>query len=150
MIQVTRRREVAAAPATVFAVLTHPDRLAALLPRVQRIELPQRTDSYARMATYMGLGPFGALRSEGDVRWQTDREVVFSSRKPVYVESRWVLLPNASLTDLQATLSLDLAPLLGPFAAFVPTTEVERMIAADLDAALSAVARMVAEQTPPA
>lgn len=148
MIQVTRRREIAAAPATVFAVLTHPDRLAALLPRVQRIELLQRTDSYARMATYMALGPFGALRSEGDVRWQTDREIVFSSRKPVYVEACWLLLPTGSRTDVQATLSLNLAPLLGPFAAFIPTAEVERMIAADLDATLAAVARMVAEQAP--
>lgn len=141
MITVSRQRRIAAPPATVFATLTQPDRLATLLPRVRRIELLEQRAGFARVATHMALGPFGTLRSEGEVRWQDGREVVFAAPRPVPVEARWQLAPAGDATDLHATLAIDLAPLLGPLAAFVPTAEVERMIAADLEAALLAVAR---------
>ena len=52
-----------------------------------------------------------------------------------------MLTENQAGTLLQATLSLDLAPLIGPFTAFVPANEVEKMIAPDLDAALAEIAR---------
>ena len=143
MIRVSRQRRIAAPPPAVFAALTEPDRLAALLPRVRRIEVLEQRPGFARVATHMALGPFGTLRSEGEVRWQDGREVVFSAPRPVPVEARWQLVPTEEATDLHATLTLDLAPLLGPLAAFVPTAEVERMVAADLEAALQAVASAV-------
>jgi hypothetical protein len=143
MIRVSRQRRIAAPPAAVFAALTEPDRLATLLPRVRRIELLEQRPNFARVATHMALGPFGTLRSEGEVRWQDGREVIFTTLRPVPVEAHWQLLAVDNATDLQATLTLDLAPLLGPLAAFVPTAEVERMVAADLEAALQAVAGAV-------
>ena len=89
------------------------------------------------------LGPFGTIRNVGEVRWQTDQEITFVSRSPVFVQSRWLLEPNGAATDVTATMQLDLAPLIGPFAAFVPAQQVITMIAPELDAALAALAQRV-------
>ena len=104
------------------------------MPRVRRVEMLDRQADRARIATQMAIGPFSNIRSEGDVRWQAGREVVFSSRRPVPVEARWILTPCGSGTDLQAAFSLDLAPLIGMLAAFVPQQEVANMVGPDLDA----------------
>jgi hypothetical protein len=146
MITVARTRYINAAPQAIFAALSDPDMLSGLLPRVRRIELIERTADRARVATYMALGPFGNIRSEGEVRWRTDREVVFISRLPIPVDSRWTLTPANGGTDLRAALSLDLAPLIGPFAAFIPQDQVTRMIEPDLEAALAELASRVESQ----
>ena len=146
MITVNRTRHIDATPEAIFAALSDPARLSRLLPRVRRIEFIERAADHARIATHMALGPFGDLRCEGEVRWQADREVVFSSRLPVPVESRWTLTPANGGTDLHAALSLDLAPLIGPFAAFVPSEQVIRMLGPDLDAALAELASRVEGQ----
>ena len=143
MFRVTRSRQIDAPAARVFAALADPASLAGIVPRVQRITVLRRGAESAAVATEMALGPFGTLRSEGDVRWQTDREVVFSTRRPVAVEARWTLEETSAGTILQATLSLDLAPLIGPFTALIPPNEVEKMIAPDLDTALAEIARRV-------
>ncbi|MFN8568529.1 MAG: SRPBCC family protein [Kouleothrix sp.] len=148
MIEVSRRRQIAATASAVFAALADPDNLATIVPRVRRIELLERTATRARVATHMALGPFGELRSEGDVRWATDREVVFSTRRPVPVEARWLLTPHNGGTDLLVTLGLDLAALIGPLAALVPANEVAKLVTPDLDAALAAIARRVEPATP--
>jgi carbon monoxide dehydrogenase subunit G len=144
MIYVKRMRHIAASPQAVFAALSDPSNLAGLMPRVRRVEMLDRQVDYARIATQMSIGPFTNIRSEGDVRWQTDREVVFSSRQPLPVEARWTLTPSGDGTDLQAALSLDLAPLMGPFAALVPDNEVAKVVGPDLEAALAEIARRVA------
>jgi hypothetical protein len=146
MITVSRTRHIDATPAAIFAALSDPDKLSGLLPRVRRIEFIEREADRARVATHMALGPFGDIRSEGEVRWQTDREVVFSSRSPVLVEARWTLAPASSGANLRAALSLDLAPLLGPLAAFIPSDQLARMIGPDLDAALAELATRVEGQ----
>jgi carbon monoxide dehydrogenase subunit G len=144
MINVNRALHIDAAPEAVFAVLSDPQNLAGLMPRVRRVELIDQQPDHARIATYMSFGLFGDIRTEGEVRWRDDREIVFSARRPVSVEARWTLTPSNGGTDLQATLALDLAPLIGPLAAFVPQHEVANMIGPDLEAALAGVARRVA------
>lgn len=141
MIEVARNRQIAASPAAVFAVLADARNLASILPRVRRVELLGQQANRARVATYMALGPFGEFRSEGDVQWQTDREVVFRARRPMLVEARWSLTPQAGGSNVQLTLGLDLAGLIGPLAALVPAAEVAKLVAPDLEAALAAVAR---------
>jgi len=89
------------------------------------------------------MGPFATIRSEGDVFWQQDQEVVFTSRHPVSVESRWSFVPDGKGTDLRVMLTIDLAPMLGPFAAMVPSDQVAAMIGPDLDQALTAIARRI-------
>jgi hypothetical protein len=143
MIEVQRSRTIKAASAAIFATLADPQNLASIIPRVRRIELVERGAERAKVVTHMALGPFGDLRSQGAVCWQAGREIVFRSERPVFVEVRWTLTELAGATNLRATLSLDLSPLIGPFAAFVPAAEVEKMIAPDLDAALAAIAGRV-------
>jgi carbon monoxide dehydrogenase subunit G len=143
MINVNRTRHIDAPPEAVFAALADPDNLAGLMPRVRRVELVERDEDHARVATHMAFGPFGDIRTEGDVRWQAGREVTFNARRPLPVEARWTLTPADGGTDLSATLSLDLAPLIGPLAAFVPQKDVAGMVAPDLDAALAEIARRV-------
>jgi carbon monoxide dehydrogenase subunit G len=143
MIIVDRSRHINATPEAIFAALSDPEHLAELLPRVRKIEFITRGVDQAHIATHMALGPFGDIRSEGDVRWQSNREIVFNTYKPVMVEARWTLTPANGGTDLHASLTLDLAPLIGPFAAFVPPEQVTRMIAPDLDLALVALAGRV-------
>lgn len=140
MFEVTRSRFVAAPPARVFAALADPSNLAGIIPRVRRVELLEQSADRARVATIMALGPFGEIRNEGEVRWQTDRTIVFSSRRPMPVEARWTLVPREAGTDLQVRLTLDLAALIGPLAGFVPAGEVAKLAGPDLEAALAAVA----------
>lgn len=146
MIEVARNRQIAASSAAVFAVLADPRSLVRILPRVRRVELLEQRTASARVATYMALGPFGEFRSEGDVQWQTDREVVFRSRQPMLVEVRWSLAPSTGGSDVRLALGLDLAGLIGPLAALVPAAEVAKLVAPDLEAALAAVARQAEAQ----
>jgi len=143
MIHINRVRYIDATPEVVFAALSDPSNLASLMPRVHRIELMKREPDRARIATHMTIGPFSNIRSEGDVRWQDGREIVFSSRTPLPVEARWTLTPSGNGTDLQAAFSLDLAPLIGILAAFVPQKDVANMVGPDLEAALAEVAQRV-------
>jgi hypothetical protein len=143
MIRINRVRYIDAMPGAVFAALSDPNSLVGLMPRVRRVEMIDRQPDRARIATEMAIGPFSNIRSEGDVRWQNGREVVFSSRTPLPIEARWTLTPTGSGTVLQAALSLDLTPLIGILAAFVPHKDVANMVGPDLDSALAEVARRV-------
>jgi hypothetical protein len=146
MITVTRSRHVDAPPEVVFAVLADPGNLSGLLPRVRSVEVLEQGADYARVATQMAIGLFGEIRSVGDVRWQVNREVLFSARRPMPVEARWTLTPAANGTEIQAALTLDLASIIGPLAALVPAHEVEKVVGPDLDAALAALARRVEQR----
>jgi carbon monoxide dehydrogenase subunit G len=146
MISVNRSRHINASPEAVFDALSDPTNLAGLMPRVRRVELTDRQADRARITTQMAIGPFTDIRSEGDVRWQPGREVVFSSKRPVAVEARWTLRPAGEGTDLQAAFSLDLAPLLGPLAALIPQQDVANLVGPDLDSALAEVARRVEQK----
>jgi hypothetical protein len=53
------------------------------MPRVRRVEMLDRQHDRARIATHMAFGPFGDIRTEGEVRWRRDREVVFRAQWPV-------------------------------------------------------------------
>ena len=143
VIEITRVRKIASTPTAIFATLADPANLAKLLPRVRSVDVLERSSDHARIATHMEFGPFGTIRNVGEVRWQADQEITFVSRSPVFVQSRWLLEPNGAATDVIATMQLDLAPLIGPFAAFVPAQQVITMIAPELDAALAALAQRV-------
>jgi carbon monoxide dehydrogenase subunit G len=150
MIKVTRRAYIEdATPEAIFAALSDPKSIGQLLPRVQKVELLNRDDeaSRARLVTHMGFGGiFGTVRCEGDLTWQEPREIVFQVRTPLPVETRWHLTAGVSGTDIQASMALDLGPMLGPMAAFVPAPQVSEMLAAELEAALRAVAAKMRER----
>lgn len=144
-IMVERSRLIQASPEAIFLILSDPANLASIMPRVKQIEVLSRDADSARVRTHMALGPFGAVHSEGEVRWLTNREIVFSSTQPVAIETQWLLTPANNGTSLRAIMVLDLSPMMGPLASFVPQDSVSAMIAPDLDAALAAIARKVEE-----
>lgn len=148
MITVTRRSFIeASTPEGVFAALSDPKEIGRLLPRVQKVELLSRDTAAARakLVTHMSMGGiFGTIRCEGDLTWVEPREILFQVRTPLPVETRWTLSPAVNGTDLVATMGLDLTPLLGPMAAFVPTQSVADMLAKELEAALQAITRRLA------
>jgi carbon monoxide dehydrogenase subunit G len=143
MITVTRRAYIESrSPEEVFASLSDPNRIGQLLPRVQKVEMLNRNmeTRTARLVTYMSLGGmFGTIRCEGDLTWTEPGEILFKVRTPVPVETQWTLSPAVNGTDLQATMALDLAPLLGPMAAFVPVQAVSDMLAKELESALKSI-----------
>ena len=146
MISINRARHIDASPEAIFDALSDPNNLAALMPRMRQVELKERQADRARIVTHMAIGPFADIRSEGDVRWRSGREVIFSSQRPVSIEVRWSLTRVGDGTDVKAALSLDLAPLIGPLAAFVPQKEVDNLVGTDLDLALAEIARRVEQR----
>src|SRR5690348_5812952 len=101
MFHVLRSRQINAPVSRVFGALADPSGLAGIVPRVQRIAIVGRNADSARVATDLALGPFGTLHSQGDVRWIADRELVFSTQRPVAVEARWTLAEHQGATLLQ-------------------------------------------------
>lgn len=143
MITVTRRSYIeAATPEDVFQSLSDPSRIGQLLPRVQKVEMTNfdEENSKARLVTHMSLGGiFGTIRCEGDLTWTEPSEILFKVRTPLPVETRWSLSEAVNGTELEATMSLDLEPMLGPMAAFVPVQTVADMLAKELETALKAI-----------
>lgn len=150
MIKVARRAYIeGTTPEAIFATLSNPNSIAQLLPRVQKVEMLGRDDvaRKAKLVTHMGLGGiFGTIRCEGDLTWEENREIVFQVRQPVPVETRWSLAPGVNGAEIRASMSLDLSPMLGPMAAFVPVQQVSDMLAAELESALKAIARQMRDE----
>ncbi len=136
-------RLIHALPTAIFTFMAEPRNLAAILPRVQRVEVLRRVGNTARVRTHMTIGPIGTFAAEGDVYWQTERELCFRATQPVLVESRWTLVPEAANTRVTITMTLDLTPMLGPLAGFIPPSSIAALIVPDLDTALAALARRV-------
>lgn len=150
MIKVTRRTYLEGfTPTEIFEALSDPQNIAQILPRVQKVELTQRDDQArkARLITYMSMGGiFGTIRCDGDLTWEVDRSIDFRVRTPLPVETSWQLARGTNGTDLQVTMSLNLAPLLGPMVVFVPTQQVSDMVAAELEKTLAAIERRMQER----
>lgn len=142
-VSVRRERVVRASAEQIFALMREPSGLSAVLPRVSRIEILAQREGQATVRTHMSLAPLGNITSEGIVTWVNEREVVFRSERPVAIESRWMLISVAQGTRVVVELALDLAPMMGPLAAFVPPSSVSGMLIPDLDAALLAIAKRV-------
>ena len=145
MIQVSRTRHFDAPASKIFALLSDTNHLSLLLPRVRQIEVLERNPTSARIATYMAFGPLGDIRSEGDVHWQTDREIIFKATQPAIIEARWTLNPANNGTGVMSQVLLDLTPMLGPVAKFVPPNQVIDMVGPRLDATLDELGRLLAK-----
>ncbi len=143
-IIIERSRDLNASPEHVFALLADPQSLASILPRVQRVDVLSQGQDSAHVRTHMSMGILGSITSEGDVRWIKNRELIFSSPKPAKVITRWTLTPSGQGTHINLHMTLDLTPMLGPLASFVPPQSVIDMIAPDLEAALEAIAKSLA------
>ena len=141
MITVTRSSHIEGfGPEEIFAMLSDPKGLTQLLPRVRKAELLNQEDDRAKLITYMALGGvFGTIRCEGELTWEAPHTILFTVQRPLPVETRWSITPTPSGTQIEATIQLDLSPMLGPMTQFVPQDAVAEMMAKELDSALKAI-----------
>ncbi len=139
-VRVERSRVLAATPEQIFSFIADVDNLAAILPRVERVEVLSRAADHARVRTHMAIGPLGSFSSEGETRWVEYRELTFSTRKPASISTHWTLTPADAGTMLRVVMTLDLTPMLGPLAALVPAESVASIVAPDLERMLEAIA----------
>jgi carbon monoxide dehydrogenase subunit G len=139
MITVDRHSYIEhATPEEVFEALSDPTRIEQLLPRMRKVEIKSRQANQAHLVTHMSLGGiFGTIPCEGNLHWVEPHEIIFKVKTPLPLQTRWTLSPAVNGTDLQATMSMDLRPMLGPMAAFVPTDAVVDMVGKELDHALT-------------
>ena len=145
MITIKRTKIVDATPQEIFDTLADPQELTRLIPRVQRVEVLERHADRARIITHMALGgAFGTIKCEGELRWIEPQSLSFSVRKPLPIENRWSFTPVVGGTEVTVHMSLDLAPMLGPFAQFVPAVAVNDMLSHDLDSTLQRIAARIA------
>ncbi len=150
MIRVDRRKYIeAATPEYVFAALSDPQGIERLLPRMRKVEIRSRSGNSAHVVTHMAIGGiFGTIPCEGQLQWVEPHEIIFRVKKPLPVEVHWKLAHAVDGTDLQVDMLLDLAPLLGPMAAFVPTQSVIDMIGKELDHALKEMSVRLTQSMP--
>lgn len=148
-ISLERSRVLDATPGAIYRALSDPQGLARLLPRVTRLKMRQTSEQTADLTTWMRFPVVGEVQTEGELSWQEPKEVVYRSKSTLPVTARWTIEPQAQGTLLSATLDLDLVPLLGSMAAFVPAASVKDVMGRELDKALDAVASQVAATREP-
>ncbi len=134
-----------ATPQEVFDTLADPDALQSLLPRVRKVEYTPLRGNEARLVMHVAIGQtFGTIRCEGMLSWHEPHKLTFQVATPLPVTMHWNLTdtPQGG-TDMDVALKLDLFPLLGPMAAFVPQDVVKGMMEAEIRHAMRAVAAQV-------
>jgi carbon monoxide dehydrogenase subunit G len=145
MITVARRAFYdATTPEEIFETLGDAERISNLMPRVEKVELYDRDNEQrtARLVMNMAMGGiFGTIRCEGSLTWVDNREIAFDVRTPLPVSTRWELIEGVNGTEVRAQMSLNLVPLLGPMASFVPEKTVSDMLAGDLEKVLKGLAK---------
>ncbi len=137
MIYVARRSCIATAtPEDIFLVLSQPEGLMLLMPRLRKAEVRERHEDHANLMLCIFIGSMlGTVCCEGVLRWVEPREMVFDVRTTLRGTIRWLLETGENGTDVNVILSLDLKPLLGPMIHFLPRHSVERTIGNELDQA---------------
>jgi len=134
-------------PYQVFNALADPQGLKTLLPRMKKIEHQQTGPNSASLVMHIAIGSvFGTIPCEGVLRWTEPHEIVFTVHRPLPVETRWHLTPVGANTELNVGLWLDLVPLLGPMAKYVPSQVVEDMIRNELKHAIRQIPTRLREQ----
>jgi carbon monoxide dehydrogenase subunit G len=142
-IRMKRQHTISAVPPSeTFRVLSDPQGLPHLLPRLRKAEIEEQRGNSTRLAIHLAIGKMlGTVRFMGRLEWVEPHEITFRVQKPLPATIAWTLSPTAedSGTHLQVTMTLDLAPLLGPLVHVVPRFAVEELIRKDLDYALASV-----------
>lgn len=138
----------AATPEEVFAILSSPENMLQLLPRLRKAELETFTDGTTNLALCLAIGGmFGTICFDGNLTWIEPAEIVLYAYRSLQGEIRWILEPTVQGTNLRVLAQLDIAPLLGPLMFVVSTAHVERKIGNELEQSLHSLAEQFAQQT---
>lgn len=138
-----------AKPEDVFYTLSDPEGLQALMPRLHKVEFYPQSDTSANVVMHISIGRmFGTIRCEGQLSWVEPQSLTFEVQTPLPVKNVWSFSPAPNGTHVDITMELDLVPLLGPMAAFVPTDVVVDMMKNELRHAMGEVAARVHQRGP--
>jgi carbon monoxide dehydrogenase subunit G len=150
MIKVTRKIRIESAnPHDVFMVLSNPEGLTHLMPRLRKATLEDSGEDKARLTLCVSVGSvFGTICFNGNLRWEEPEKIIFRVGKPVDAEIHWTLTPADEDTIVAVSISLDLAPLLGPMAGFVPQDMVSDIIGKELEHALREIDSRLEDRSP--
>jgi carbon monoxide dehydrogenase subunit G len=153
MIYVDRqRRMTTATPEEIFSLFEDPADFLSLIPRVRKTHITHTTGHDLSLQMWLALGGvFGTAHVKGALHWAAPHEVVFHAHTSLEGTIHWTLSPAHyhEGTDLRITAQLDIAPMLGPMAFFVPETSVERKIGNALGEAFDSLSALVEHHTPP-
>lgn len=144
MINVERRRMIAAPADVVRAILIDVEHMPQLMPRISSVEVRGSSDNRARLALNFRTSRLGTQRIEGEARILDDG-MRFVAVRPVQIDVRWSVHQHGEGTEVTARLTIDTSALLGPIDRFVPRTLIEKRIGKELDASLDALERLVAK-----
>jgi carbon monoxide dehydrogenase subunit G len=148
MIKMNLRSHIKdATPEEVFAALADRDGLQDLMPRMRKVEFYDRQANSEKLVMHVSVGKsFGTIPCEGTLSWVEPRQITFQVQKPLPVEMQWTTQAAVNGTEIDIAMQLQLEPLLGPMAGFVPKQMVEEMIVKEMKHAIQNVALRVREQ----
>ncbi len=135
MIVVERKRLIAAPAEQVRAVLADVDRLARVLPRVDRAEVLARSENRARLAIVVRLGRLGAQRIEGEARL-LENGLRFVAVEPLQLDARWTVQSREAQSDVSAQIAFELPRRLAAMTRLIPQRLIVERVGAELESAL--------------
>ncbi len=134
-------------PDEVFDELSNRDRLIELMPRLRKIEFGQPGLHSQDVVMHVGIGGgYGTIRCEGRLEWDDGDALRFNVKTPLPVSTEWQFNETPEGTALDVSMKLDLFPMLGPMAAFVPRNLVEDLMVNEMKFALKQVGKRVKER----
>lgn len=148
MINVNLRSYIkGASPEDIFIALSDPQGLKALMPRMRKIEYRDEEANSAQVVMHISIGStFGTIRCEGTLNWVESQELSFVVKNPLPVETRWKLSPAVNGTELNISMNLDLVPLVGKMAKFIPKSAVEDMMIKEMTHAINQIPMLLRER----
>lgn len=148
MIEVNLRSHIKnTTPEELFEELSDRERLQELMPRMRKIEYGEQNVNSQDIVMHIGIGGgFGTIRCEGTLTWDEPQSLTFKVTSPLPVETVWEFTPAINGTEITISMSLDLFPMLGPMASFVPRNLVEELMIKETKQAINQVARRVKER----
>lgn len=148
MINVNLRSYIkGATPEDIFDALSDPQGLKALMPRMRKIEYRDEQDDSATVVMHIAIGStFGTVRCEGKLSWEEPKRLTFVVKNPLSVETQWTLAPAVNGTEMLVTMALDLVPMLGKMAHFVPKSVVEEMMVKEMKHAITQIPALLKER----
>lgn len=145
MIEVMRRRAIAAPGAAVRAVLVDMEQLGRLLPHVERLEVQATGENRARVAITVRAGKLGAQRIEGEARMLADG-VRFIAVRPVQLDSQWTVQERGPASDVSLRFAVEPDGPLAAISRFIPRRIVEQRIGQELERSLDALQALVMQR----
>lgn len=142
MIEVERRRTIAAPADAVKAVLTDVEQLQRLLPRVERVEVFGSTGNRARLVLTVRFRRLGPQRIEGEARI-LDNGLRFVAVQPAQIDARWTLQSRGDATEVAAHWSIEPGRMLRTVTRLMPRRLLEERIGREVEGSLQALEEAV-------